>query len=460
MYTYPSLTRHSRFARVWEPVSLYRMPVPLYAILVVLMLGTITLEYSFSSEIRVFSGLFYVLGTLAYFVYGGVLRRSPSTWLILGAILVPMISWAFMQLDHPEMARDELRLEGVLNKFVFIIPAFLLAGSARNTLVLWSLSALAVLLLPWIQGDGMSEITRALSGRRTGFGSNPIRMGMIYGTLFIGLVVFFRRLVWRPDFSWWRCLPVSLITLYAGAATMVTQTRGVYVSLLAVLIVVAVYVIYRLVKRPENGRAFRPGYLAGGVLVLLALAGTGYQTNAFQSVIDKTSREMVAVEAVLSGDIESVPRSSIGLRFHFWSEALAWSAERPIVGWGYRASRVLHEQAGNRFGDRYFHTIHNAYLDVLLSYGTLGLILFSGLVVWLVHGVIKAWRSGVMPTDFAVFSGLFAVFYSVNSLFTSSLFITDSIYLFNVILGGIATFVMRWYIKAFEAKKKRKRVTV
>lgn len=437
------------------------MPGPVYGVLVVFALVITGLELAFSSEIRALTSLFYLLGILVWFRYGAALRTSLPTSLLLGAISVAVISWLAMRLQHPEMAHASLRAEGVLNKFVFLIFAFLLAGSVRNVFIFWAIAFLAVLTYPWTNGGGWSEVTRLFSGYRVGMGTNPLRAGLIWGTVFLGLCCFSHRLVFRPSFSWLRFLLWLAVTLSALAIALATQVRAVYLGLAIVAVVALIVVVVRsrTLASSLRARQARQALLGAAALIVIAVVFS-VQSPFMERTMERTQNEMDVIQQIASGDLEGLPRSSIGLRIYFWQDAMQWISERPLTGWDYRASRVLHEQAGNMHGPRYFHTIHNDYIDIVLSFGLLGGLLFAALFGWLSIGSYRAWKAGLMPTDFAVFFGCFAVFFSVNSMFMSLLFVHDSIYLFNIMMAGFATFILKHRVEEGSRFKGVKRFFV
>lgn len=425
----------------WEIQPLVKIPVLLYVALVLLALLIVGLELAFSSSIRAITAVFYLLGLATWFIYGGALRASLATTLLVAAFLVALTSWLGMRLHYPELAHTSLRAEGVLNKFVFLLFAFLLAGRVRNVFMLWAVALLAVVTYPWTNGEGWSEVTAMLSDRRAGMGTNPLRSGLIWGTVFLGLCCFSYRFIFRPEFSIFRSLIWFALTVAALLVALAAQTRAVYAGL-AVVAVVAVAALAVGALTHANKKAARRTLLGvlGMLIVLLALA---VQSPYMERTVERTQNEMEVIQQIARGELGSLPRSNIGLRIYFWQDAASWIAERPIIGWDYRASRVLHEQAGNQFGRRYFHTIHNDYVDILLSFGLLGGVLFAALFGWLSVGSYRAWRAGLMPADFAIFYVCFVVFFSVNSLFMSLLFVHDSIYLFNIMMAGFASFILR-----------------
>lgn len=431
--------------RCWDPQSFYRIPSVLYVIMVLSALVVVAFEVSYHSDIRVVSVTCYFLGMFIIFRYGGAVRRSPAIWLFLGGLLIPIVSWYFMRLDFPDYRyASNPYPDNLLDKFIFLIPAFILAGSTRNVMAVWIVAIVSAFLLPWTSGAGIQEWVAALEGRRTGFGINPIRMGMIYGTVLIGTLVFYRRMVYRPQFSWPWFLGWFVLFALSAFATVATQTRSVFLALVVLLLVTVLAGGFIALREKK---LMRMGGLSWGVLALLLVVGTVLivRSDPFERQVNRTVDQMQAVQPLLQGDFEEIPSNSVGLRLQFWVDAVKWSAERPIVGWGYRASRLMHEEVGNMFGDRHYRSIHNAYLDVQLSYGLLGTLLMTAFIVWLLRGLYRAWRRGVVPTDYYLFFMAFFVFFGVNSFFTSSWFISDSVYLWNIVLMGAASFIFKDY---------------
>jgi O-antigen ligase len=138
-----------------------------------------------------------------------------------------------------------------------------------------------------------------------------------------------------------------------------------------------------------------------------------------------------------------VPRNSAGLRIHFWTDVLEWAAERPVFGWGYGAGQQMHQQADNWFGDRYFITVHNDFLEILITYGLVGVAFVLTFFAWMGRQIYHAWKAGVLASDFLSFFVLFFFFYLVNSVFLTTFLFRDTVYLFNIIMAGAAGFVFK-----------------
>lgn len=381
-----------------------------------------------------------VLGGVGYFFFNKEIFLSsavrPFWYFLFLSVLISILTWSFMLLDEPDYARSSPRVEDLSNKFLFFIPAILLMGNARNNIASLFFMLVALLVLIFFEGQGAKEFFDALNGLRVDFGGNSIRIGMIFGTLFIAGCVFCSRIInFFPGYKLIGYIIFSVVLSFSIIGTISTQSRGVYLSLL----VVCAAAVFVSIVRSKSYRVLAFVIAAGAAILAL-----GFFSGAFDRVIDKTSNELKVITQLANSGVENVDKTSMGYRIHFWNDGVQWVSERPVLGWGYRASRYVHEAAGNYFGDRYFSTIHNAYLDILLSYGVLGFLLILIFAFYLGFNFYKAYRSGVVDRDFYIFCWLFFVFYSVNSFFTSSIVIAHSVYLLGVVSSIVIGYVVKY----------------
>lgn len=449
MYRYP--VKSDWLTSLWEPVSFVKLPVFLYLAMVLLIFITSFFELLYHSEIQTLAGVMYITGLAIFLSCKTPLRRSFIAWVLLASVLVPLVTWVLMKLEHPDMARSAPALDDLITKFLFIIPAFMLAGSQKNLFWVWGVASVSALIMPWVAGDGWQEFVGAWAGRRATYGDSPIAIGIVYGTLLIAVFVFGKRVVFKPTFSYVRaCLWFCLLG-YIGFLTFTTQTRAVYLGIAVVmaLAVVSLAIFYGLsgTKRLPKKRV---------IISLLVVFSVGlvalFNSATFERTVAKTQYEIQKIMPALQGDVEDIPRSSAGLRLIFWVDATQWTLERPLFGWGYRAGRMMHDEAQNYFnapsGRRLFRTIHNTYLELTISYGLVGLALFIAFFVWFFRRMHLAWKDGVLPLDIYAFTVFALIFYAVCGVFYSSLFIGTPIFLFNMVLLGAATFIFKHIVES------------
>jgi exopolysaccharide production protein ExoQ len=158
------------------------------------------------------------------------------------------------------------------------------------------------------------------------------------------------------------------------AVLMLWLTRSATVSLALVAVAAALFCAVWARRIPPLGR--RPLYLTAATVLALTVAGLVGFSGPLLAVLGKSED--------LTG------------RFDIWNRVIALAAERPVFGWGwvsYWAPWVEpFDGLAVRKGVQYLQA-HNAWLDVWLQLGILGLIVFGALAVSTI------WRSWFLAVD-------------------------------------------------------------
>lgn len=354
-------------------------------------------------------------------------------FIFMAAFIVSLITWFLTINQEPDVSSNSPRIELFLLKFAFVPFSFALNNN-KKILLLWVLTAIFAFLTPWMIGDGWEGVVEALNGKRSGFGNHIITMGMVYSVILLGLLIFYKRFFlckYRKTgvLFWIFGVVFSLFGIYAS------QTRAIYFAFFVLYGLFAIYILYLFVFYREKKFGFIKKFIIVSflaVLLFFVLGGMGF----FDGVKSRFDKECLTILQILFRDYDSVPKNSAGLRIHFWLETWEWIKLRPFFGWGEAANHALHQKAGNYFGDRYFITVHNDVLEVLLSYGIFGLLLFAVFLFWLTIKVNCAWSKSLIKIDFLLFYNIFMVFLIVNSFFMSILYFKESLLLWNIILAS------------------------
>jgi O-antigen ligase len=179
----------------------------------------------------------------------------------------------------------------------------------------------------------------------------------------LGVVVFALKLAERKGRgSGWVWLAV------AGATILFTRSATISVALVAIAVVVAAVLLVRRAQSSRD-RAITYWYLAGFV-------ATG-----------------VAIALVFGSQLLGVLGKSEDLtgRLGIWEKVIALAQERPAFGWGWVSYWVPwvdpFDHLVTRNGVLQLHA-HNAWLDVWMQLGIVGLVVFGALVV---STVARAW---------------------------------------------------------------------
>jgi heptosyltransferase-1 len=197
---------------------------------------------------------------------------------------------------------------------------------------------------------------------------------------------------------------------------LMTKARGAWLALLVAL-PVGLW-LGRRSARPEPTDAATDGsarqrsrlrnlmVLVGAALVAVVLANTGH-------IADRLSDESAAAVALIGGELEPDPHSSLSLRWHAHRFGLALVGERPWLGWGAGTTRALMWTRAD-FGVRDtegkpLQHLHNSYLEAAVQLGLLGLGLFLLLQLGLLAALwrrLRTARGRERDLALAVFSAL------------------------------------------------------
>ncbi|SHF87579.1 O-antigen ligase [Microbulbifer donghaiensis] len=378
----------------------------------------------------------------AVFRHGRQLLRSPVAWLFGASVLIQILTWVAILQEHPEFAESSPKLHRFGNWFAFAAIACWLGGSVRNTLLLWSVALVALLLAPWVVGGGFAEWAAGATGQRIDFGlHNAQHTALLFGTALLGLIVLAPRLfrAVKPlsvfGFLWLVAVAICLL------AVLYSQTRGVWLGLSLAVLFLGIAALRAAFIR--WGAKSWPRLAVISVLSVAALVAVGAKFGGI--IVERLDYERETIDAVMAGDFDSAPFTSTGIRLHTWMEALPWIQERPLLGWGGKGRSLVIEQSATmpqHLKDSFGH-LHNSYLDLQVNNGLLGSLLLLALVGWLLIGSVKTWRRGELPGDLLLFFLCFTLFWLVINCFESYLFFASGSYVFGLVCAGIATQILR-----------------
>jgi O-antigen ligase len=355
-----------------------------------------------------------LVGLISFFFLPSKTWLKPPLILMLLAILWLVIAWAVVSSDFPGRARSGPAVEDFIDKFLFLFIGLALAGSRSREWVFGGILASVIVLLPWVSGSGVADLMAGLQGERVGFGLNPIRAGMLAAFLFIfGSVFFLFELFSEKK----RKLVIGFalfLMVWSLVLAAMSQTRAVFVALLVVLVVGVPFVLHRL-GLMQNKRA-RIRFITVMAVALTAVVGLDYALGGKN--MDRIQSGFSIVPHVINEGVDELPQSSWGIRVIMLKIGVERFSERPIWGWGYRSSDfILQEANASGLLDQEFNQFHNSYLEVLVEYGVLALVLLLSVFFYLISIVRELIGSGHLDSRIATASLLFFLFMLIFSLF-------------------------------------------
>ncbi|MEQ5767647.1 O-antigen ligase family protein [Halomonas sp. H33-56] len=385
---------------------------------------------SFSETAFAITGLF----SLLYF--SKFLRFSFPVFLLFLALLSQTLSWVVNYIENPDWVADNPQIDRLAKIFIFISVAWWLRGSANKVIFSWFLGLLGAVVGIWSQSDGVSEWLLGLEGVRVNLGvRNWQHSAMLLGVCFIGLSVFFPRIIATEKYRTLKCLFWVGGLLYCLIGLYITQTRAVFVGLLLGFLTFFFVFFFAtefksILFRPLRNRIILMFSLIIGISLLFLYSAGGRILIEFSYILPKIF------------DLQfPLPDTSLGVRINTWVAAFPWISEKPFFGWGGSARGLVidHTPWLSEWTKENIGHLHNYALEVLVSYGVFGLSIISALYAWFVFVVYKSWRKRYISGDIAAFGLIFLVYWIFINQFESYLSFWTGVYVHNLIFGGFVS---------------------
>jgi O-antigen ligase len=392
------------------------------------------------------SGFFHALMVLAFFVSAAKApleaKKDPAWFLIASAVLITLFIYAWSNLFFPEYAEVYPSTGKLLSLCQFFLIAWWLGGQTRN--VLWLLTAALTGFIVWLlMRDVWSEFSVGFAGNRATFGMhNPQVPSIYFSVAFLGWVLFFRRIIssdtGRGSLVRRLIWVVGTVILMIGC--VFTQTRVAWLGIVVALSVVAFTVL--LYQRYSVRQVMTGFVITMGMSVALI-----YPMS--DMISKRLGSESTVIHQILQGDADNVPYSSFGLRVHTWIEAWKWIKQRPVTGWGYGVREKVFSESTTLpdWVIQHIGHFHNSYIEILLSYGLIGIFFVMSIFYVIAWQAWLAWRSGIMPTDVFLFGLAFFIFWIIVNMTESYLVGRVGVYLTGLIGGCLYTFSLSERLK-------------
>jgi len=251
--------------------------------------------------------------------------------------------------------------------------------------------------------------------QRVGLGLAPIAMGFYAGFCAVVTLVFTPRALSLMTRPWQRAvvfMALMIIAAFLLQCMVISLSRGAW---LATLLALAVLIVFFL-RRAQRSQGL---LMLGAVALILAVIGWFNQ----HAIVDRVGHELGVVQQVLDGDLAEVTagegagvKHSLGARVVMHQYAWDLWLQRPWLGGGPAAA-----QTAMRTADiedlRYYNDFHNVLLNVLVSFGLIGLIAMSAPMLYLAGRMLQAVRGGVLAIDVLALLTCAALMILVSVLF-------------------------------------------
>lgn len=345
----------------------------------------------------------------------------------------------------PQFADGQVKAaRHVAKLFLCIAVAWWIRGSVRASIYLASLFVAGFFFALLVSFDS-SEWIRGLQGGRVDFGFTNAQHTSVYFAMALVLSVCWFWHGCQKRYSLLALLVPAALIMISIIGVFITQTRGVWLACFLTLISIGILALL-LSRKKIFTFIFSPKGQAASIVGVIAVMLFSWQ---FLPLIDKRMEaESEVIGAVVKGDLDGVPYSSIGVRIHTWQYAIEKIQERPLTGWGAESRKPL--IAEGPFPDwvkRGFGHFHNGYIDITLAYGIIGLSLLSILTAIALKGVFRLWSAGQPILFFGLISA-WGLFFVVN-IFESYIIFRTGMYIY-LVLGGIGLSFYLFGVKRHE----------
>lgn len=374
-----------------------------------------------------------------------VLSRDAAGWLVAAAMVYLVAQYFLISWLQP-LAResDPGALQDWFILWLFPVVAWALKEkSAGFVRLVFGLAAVG-LLVPVVWYIQWAELADFF-GKRQEYQISHVPMGLYAGLVVFGLIVFLDALVSAATSTgrWFRIGAIGLWAVVLVLALIVfvtTQSRG---SWLAFSITAIVAVVLLLVMRRSDVLVMLRKHRIPLALALgLVLVFLWFTHGVLE---DRIVRESEVYQTLPTLDRESIPYTSVGRRMHMWIYGVERWVEQPILGWGMGAARELLEEDPGLARHPHFH---NAYLQIGVELGLLGLLFYGGMIVLLLLRLIGRFQMHGVPLDLFIFVlGAWVMILSwglIDTRFAQS----DGRFLFLMLLGVTMALGQGWVREA------------
>lgn len=365
----------------------------------------------------------YILGSVVTFEYGYMDNVKAAIWMSVQYFLI----FAFDKKEDSSFEKSVL------------FKVFLVYTGICATISMW------MMVTHWYRYDlydGMYWIIGGFADNRL-FGCyvDP-NYGAIFAIVSIAISIFYL-FDWKNIKIIWKVLLIVNVILeflylcYSDSRTgMVAVAASAFILVFLLLLkkkgilktvslaLVAAITIVLLVLGVQKGTSFAKVKIAE---ISATKAGATQEEIELEKYLARVGR---AEEQIGEGSDISNNRIAI------WGNAIEMFKQHPVTGISYRNIR---EYAVENIPDTYvgFESMHNAFFDVLVSQGIIGLAILILFIAWVIYGLFRKYKS---LSDYKEFAFLMAI---IAAIFVSMLTYSE---VFYINTGGAFLF---WYILGY-----------
>ncbi|TKF54518.1 O-antigen ligase domain-containing protein [Vibrio sp. F13] len=426
------------------------------------ILGYFMFKTSYRYLGDVFQALLY-LGTLgALYLHKVNILKCRVVQLFLLSILLQTISWYNLHLLDPTYP-NELSLTWLGYLFIFFTVALWLKGNQKKINATMLAFVIGTILTCLLHSKNIhADFIKVISGLRTDYHfMNANHSAALLATSLAIITYLTSKLASNIKYMT-LLLILSAIVIFL---LMGTQSRSAYVA----LVIPFSILIYYGGKNSKKNLAFTVSItvLTIGSFIYSSMPRVKSEAEVFQKkyehnveVNNEKSRPITAkpklpltkkVEDLnqeqellerlslrenmvkkLAHLSENIPYTPVGFRFHFWIDTVKQSLYNPIFGLGNNANKYILEHSDHKkiYKKKKFRHLHNSYMEIVASYGLLGILLIGYLYFYVFSVVKNNGGKEVLILAVCLYSLL-----GVINIFESYIFVKSGVLIHTLTLG-------------------------
>lgn len=393
----------------------------------------------FPDVARVTSTLAGILGLWGIYKYGASVNSHILFRFVWASIAIQIIAWALSLYSHFEWALDIPQID-YLSRYLIFIPLAWWLSQYKNTLwLLYGAGSLGIFVSLWTSGYGIPEIIDGIHGTRIDLGlQNAQHTSLLFGVVTIGLCCFIKPIAKKNIYS---IIPMLFLIAYCLLIIYSSASRQSWLALFITAFLAASYATYTYLKKANRKKkALALSCFIAGVLLSVSLLASN------NTIVNRVMQEKEALSSIFALDLKNVPYSSFGVRFHSWVAAVDFIKEKPLLGWGSNGQTLvikhtpwLPEHVRQDFGH-----LHNTYLEILVNFGTIGLIFYLSFWVYFSKLLYKKVKKGEIEKEIGYFYAAFLCFWSIMNCFESYQNYWTGVFCLHIVMAGILSKI--WYL--------------
>lgn len=393
----------------------------------------------------------FLTGSLGIlYIHKKRIYKEPMVIILLMIISIQVLSWLNSLIYIPEFANSSPKIDRLSKLFIFIFMAYWLKGEIKNVYILWSCYVLGFLIGCIVHSDFINEFSSGLQGSRVDFNiKNAQYTSMFSGLSFIFcffhfiLFSFTKKLTSNINIRVTASMLLFILSILFFTMIVISQSRMVWLAIL--ITITSLPLLFSICSEKIKLKHSLFGYVIIFILMFFII-------KEIAPMIEKRSGQgdMQSIYKIIDLDTNNIPMSSVGIRLNSWIESIPWFNSHPILGLDSNTPGLIISQSklfSERINENYgiikgLSHLHNFHIEMLVSYGIIGLLLIYALYINLPRSLFSI-REQLPNANLWIFLSLCCITYwlTINA-FESFNSRNYGVYSHNVFFAGFYTFYL------------------